>query len=208
MNDLDVTLMAISRAPIEKLKAYKKRMGWGFPYVSSNRNDFNVDFGFAMTEEQMASPEMVGMLQNPPAWLQEWSRSVGTDRATGMRECPGWDVLGIHDLDIVRPLDLDVAPSPPASQLSGRNHHLGSLPAPDVRPRDRVASAGQPDGFLEGPHRMIGHLRAIPAEQFDRHPRLVVERAGDPIAVALGPGPVESRPDQVRGDQVDHGLAV
>ena len=97
MNYLDVTLMAISRAPIEKLKAYKKRMGWGFPYVSSNRNDFNLDFGFAMTEEQMASPEMAGMLQNPPAWLQEWSRSVGTDLATGMREGPGWNVFARED---------------------------------------------------------------------------------------------------------------
>ena len=93
MNYLDVTLMAISRAPIEKLKAYKKRMEWGFPYVSSNRNDFNLDFGFAMTEEQMASPEMAGMAKNPPEWLQEWSRSVGTDLATGMREGPGWNVF-------------------------------------------------------------------------------------------------------------------
>jgi predicted dithiol-disulfide oxidoreductase (DUF899 family) len=97
MNYLDVTLMAISRAPIEKLKAYKKRMGWKFPYVSSNRNDFNLDFGFAMTEEQMASPEIAGMVKNPPEWLQEWSRSVGTDLAKGLRESPGWNVFARED---------------------------------------------------------------------------------------------------------------
>jgi predicted dithiol-disulfide oxidoreductase (DUF899 family) len=97
MNYRDVTLMAISRAPIEKLKAYKKRMGWQFPYVSSNRNDFNLDFGFAMTEEQMKIPEIAEMVNNPPGWLQEWSKSVGTELALGMRESPGWNVLARED---------------------------------------------------------------------------------------------------------------
>src|SRR5437867_3430524 len=45
VNNRDVTLIAISRAPIEKLAAYKKRMGWSFPYVSSGRSDFNLDWG-------------------------------------------------------------------------------------------------------------------------------------------------------------------
>src|SRR6187397_2529534 len=46
LNARYVTLMAISRAPIEKLVAYKQRMGWKFPYVSSYGNDFSVDVGF------------------------------------------------------------------------------------------------------------------------------------------------------------------
>src|SRR2546427_6759054 len=54
VNNRDVTLIAISRAPIEKLKAYKRRMGWKFPYVSSYNSDFNFDLEFAATEEQMA----------------------------------------------------------------------------------------------------------------------------------------------------------
>jgi predicted dithiol-disulfide oxidoreductase (DUF899 family) len=47
----DVTFLAVSRAPLEKLDAYKRRMGWSFPWVSSFGSDFNLDFGL-FTEEQ------------------------------------------------------------------------------------------------------------------------------------------------------------
>jgi predicted dithiol-disulfide oxidoreductase (DUF899 family) len=48
----DVTLTAVSRAPIAKLQAYKKRMGWSFPWVSSADGIFNADFNVSFTEEQ------------------------------------------------------------------------------------------------------------------------------------------------------------
>jgi predicted dithiol-disulfide oxidoreductase (DUF899 family) len=48
----DVMLWAVSRAPLEKLQAYKKRMGWSFPWASSFASDFNADFGVSFTEEQ------------------------------------------------------------------------------------------------------------------------------------------------------------
>ena len=48
----DVTLMAVSRAPLAKLQAYKQRMGWSFPWASSFGGDFNLDFGVGITEEQ------------------------------------------------------------------------------------------------------------------------------------------------------------
>ena len=48
----DVTLMAVSRAPLAKLQAYKRRMGWTFPWASSFGSDFNADFNVAFTEEQ------------------------------------------------------------------------------------------------------------------------------------------------------------
>src|SRR6188472_3363326 len=48
----DVTLSAVSRAPLAKLQAFKRRMGWTFPWVSSNRSDFNFDFNVAVTEQQ------------------------------------------------------------------------------------------------------------------------------------------------------------
>jgi len=51
----DVTLMAVSRAPLAKLQAYKKRMGWGFPWASSFGGDFNLDFGVGITPEQQRS---------------------------------------------------------------------------------------------------------------------------------------------------------
>src|SRR6516164_7625019 len=48
----DVTLSAVSRAPLAKLRAYKRRMGWTFPWASSLDSDFNFDFNAAITEEQ------------------------------------------------------------------------------------------------------------------------------------------------------------
>src|ERR671917_2013030 len=48
----DVTLCAVSRAPLAKLQAYKRRMGWSFPWASSFGSDFNYDFQAAYTEEQ------------------------------------------------------------------------------------------------------------------------------------------------------------
>src|SRR5256714_6477142 len=48
----DVTLCAVSRAPHAKLQAYKRRMGWSFPWASSHGSDFNYDFQAAHTEEQ------------------------------------------------------------------------------------------------------------------------------------------------------------
>jgi predicted dithiol-disulfide oxidoreductase (DUF899 family) len=51
----DVSLVAVSRAPLEKLLAFQRRMGWRFPWVSSGECDFNRDFGVAFTKEQVAS---------------------------------------------------------------------------------------------------------------------------------------------------------
>jgi predicted dithiol-disulfide oxidoreductase (DUF899 family) len=97
LNHRDVTLLAISRAPLEKLQAYKQRMGWQFPYVSSFGSDFNVDFGFAYTDEQMASGELAKMVEEAPEWLSEWAENVGTDLASGMAENPGWNVFACED---------------------------------------------------------------------------------------------------------------
>ena len=75
LNHRDVTLICFSRAPIERLTAYKQRMGWQFPYVSTYGTDFPFDFGLALTEEQAQQvPEVKGMIDDPPGWLQEWSR--------------------------------------------------------------------------------------------------------------------------------------
>ena len=55
LNHRDVTFTAISRAPLAKIAAYKKRMGWSFPWVSSYGSDFNYDFHVSFTEEQLAA---------------------------------------------------------------------------------------------------------------------------------------------------------
>jgi predicted dithiol-disulfide oxidoreductase (DUF899 family) len=97
LNNRDVTLMAISRAPIEKLQAYKRRMGWRFPYVSSFGSDFSFDFDFAATEEQMATGELAKMVEEADDWLKDWAANVGTDLAHGMAESPGWNVFAFED---------------------------------------------------------------------------------------------------------------
>src|ERR1700681_3680230 len=51
----DVTLCAVSRAPLAKLQAYKRRMGWAFPWASSHGSDFNHDFQAAHTKEEWTS---------------------------------------------------------------------------------------------------------------------------------------------------------
>jgi len=50
----DVTFVAVSRAPLAKLEAYKKRMGWHFPWVSSSGSDFNYDFHVSFTKDEIA----------------------------------------------------------------------------------------------------------------------------------------------------------
>jgi predicted dithiol-disulfide oxidoreductase (DUF899 family) len=97
LNNRDVTLMAISRAPIEKLRAYKRRMGWKFPYASSFASDFNFDFDFAFTPEQMATGELAKMVAEAEDWLKDWAENVGTDLASGMAESPGWNAFALED---------------------------------------------------------------------------------------------------------------
>ncbi|MBB3608756.1 thioredoxin family protein [Rhizobium sp. BK602] len=54
LNHHDVTLVAVSRAPIDKVEAYKRRMGWNFPWVSSFGSDFNFDYHVSFTRDQLA----------------------------------------------------------------------------------------------------------------------------------------------------------
>jgi predicted dithiol-disulfide oxidoreductase (DUF899 family) len=87
----DVTLICFSRAPIDRLTAYKERMGWEFPYVSTYETDFPWDFGLALTEEQAQQiPEVKEMIDDPPDWLQDWSKQVGAELKDGLREAPSW----------------------------------------------------------------------------------------------------------------------
>jgi predicted dithiol-disulfide oxidoreductase (DUF899 family) len=87
----DVTLICFSRAPIDRLVAYKERMGWQFPYVSTYGTEFPFDFGLALTPEQAQKiPEVKGMIENPPEWLREWGRQVGARLEDGLREGPSF----------------------------------------------------------------------------------------------------------------------
>jgi predicted dithiol-disulfide oxidoreductase (DUF899 family) len=87
----DVTLICFSRAPIDRLVAYKQRMGWEFPYVSTYRSDFPFDFGLALRPGQEKQiPELQQILADPPEWLEDWARQVGAKLEDGMRENPSF----------------------------------------------------------------------------------------------------------------------
>jgi predicted dithiol-disulfide oxidoreductase (DUF899 family) len=87
----DVTLLCFSRAPIERLIAYKRRMGWEFPYVSTYNSDFAFDFGLMLTEEQaLQKPDVKELIDDPPEWLEEWAGQVGAELKDGVRENPSW----------------------------------------------------------------------------------------------------------------------
>jgi predicted dithiol-disulfide oxidoreductase (DUF899 family) len=84
LNNRDVTYVCVSRAPLEKLQAYKQRMGWSFPWVSSAGSDFNFDFGASHTPEQVA-PFLEGETHPTIARLAE---DCGTDPAGYLSEAP------------------------------------------------------------------------------------------------------------------------
>ena len=91
LNHRDVTLICFSRAPIDRLIAYKERMGWTFPYVSTYGTDFPFDFNIALTPGQaQAIPEIKAMIDNPPEWLEAWGRQIGAKLEDGLREGPSF----------------------------------------------------------------------------------------------------------------------
>jgi len=113
----DVTLSAVSRAPLAKLQAFKRRMGWTFPWASSHGSDFNFDFNVSITEEQQREGGYEynyrpGTARQPPRGegpvAEIPSRSTpdgpttfaamsGTDAATYTRERPGMSAFVLED---------------------------------------------------------------------------------------------------------------
>ena len=94
----DATLLLVSQAPIEKLQAYKRRMGWQIPWVSASPGDFNFDLGFSQTEEQ--SREAVARIELPsqtvdayPPIVESNARSSGTDIVGYLTESPGFSAF-------------------------------------------------------------------------------------------------------------------
>ena len=93
MNEQDVTLLCMSRAPLEKPVAFKEPRGWTVPWVSGHGNDFLFDYGFAFRREEMSSAVRDGvdlgeMLREAPAVAARLSRGGGgaRPRVRGLRE--------------------------------------------------------------------------------------------------------------------------
>src|SRR3954447_733453 len=89
----DVTMLLVSRAPLEKLQAYKKRMGWNIDWVSTAGSDFNRDLGFTNTEEELR-PFLEG--QVPPV-VEQMAEASGTDVAGYVTEGPGLSAYTLSD---------------------------------------------------------------------------------------------------------------
>jgi predicted dithiol-disulfide oxidoreductase (DUF899 family) len=94
----DVTMLLVSRAPVERLQAYKQRMGWGLPWVSAGGTDFNRDLGFTATEEELR-PFLEGEI--PPA-VKQMAAASGIDVAGYVTEGPGLSAYALSDGTVYR----------------------------------------------------------------------------------------------------------
>ena len=106
LNARDATMILVSQAPLGKLQAYKRRMGWTIPWVSAYDSDFNVDLGFSQTAEQ--AREAVAQVLLPsqalegayPPVVERNARASGTDIAGYLTESPGFSTF-VRDGDDV-----------------------------------------------------------------------------------------------------------
>jgi predicted dithiol-disulfide oxidoreductase (DUF899 family) len=101
----DVTMMAVSRAPLAAIQAYERRMGWTFPWASTAAGDFSFDFNTSFTDEQQRAgagsynfrpnaPFQQGVSDGPVA---EIAAACGVDVATYTREAPGMSAFALED---------------------------------------------------------------------------------------------------------------
>ena len=98
MKARDTTLLLTSRAPLEKLLAYRERMGWDIPWVSSGGNDFNRDLGFLYTLEELR-PFLEGDI---PPTVEQNARMCGTDAGSYVSQGPGMSVYALSDGTVYR----------------------------------------------------------------------------------------------------------
>ncbi|MCX4694768.1 DUF899 family protein [Streptomyces sp. NBC_01408] len=94
----DVTLICCSRAPIDKLLAYRQRMGWSFNWVSTVGGDFNRDLGFLNTEEELR-PFLEGEV---PSIERQMAELSGTDVLGYVTEAPGLSSYALSDGTVYR----------------------------------------------------------------------------------------------------------
>jgi predicted dithiol-disulfide oxidoreductase (DUF899 family) len=94
----DTTLLLASRAPLERLLAYRERMGWDIDWVSSGGSDFNRDLGFQYTEDELR-PFLEGEI---PLTVEQNARMCGTDALGYVSEGPGLSAYALSDGKVYR----------------------------------------------------------------------------------------------------------
>ncbi len=101
----DVSMMAVSLAPIDAIRDYKDRMGWIFPWASSLGSDFNFDFNVSLTEEQQREGSVSYNFESRPAmpppeaepFVGQIAAMTGSDVATYVRQAPGMSAFALED---------------------------------------------------------------------------------------------------------------
>jgi predicted dithiol-disulfide oxidoreductase (DUF899 family) len=93
LNARDVSVLYVSRAPLEKLQSYKRRMGWTFPWASSSESDFNFDFGVSAPKEKVASMLEAGA----PPILERLAAECGTDPVGYLSEQQALSAFALED---------------------------------------------------------------------------------------------------------------
>lgn len=127
----DVTFLCVSRAPLERLQAYKRRMGWTFPWVSFRTTDFNFDFAVSHTREQLAS----FLEGDVPPVVAQLAVACGTDPAGYMAEGPGLSAFVLSEGVVYHTY---------STYERGLEIMLGFYPLLDRVPKGRHESDDQP----------------------------------------------------------------
>jgi predicted dithiol-disulfide oxidoreductase (DUF899 family) len=128
----DVTLLLVSRAPLAKLQAYKQRMGWSLPWVSTANTDFNFDFGASATKEQMHG--FAASLEGLPPIVRQNAVAAGTDVLGYLSESPVMSAFTLQDGAVYQTY---------ATTWRGVEFLMGYYPILDRAPRGR----DEGDGF-------------------------------------------------------------
>jgi len=92
-----VTMTYVSQAPLEKLQAYKRRMGWSMPWVSSAGTDFNFDLGYSRSEEQTREAFAPMLEAGAPPVIEHNASSSGTDAVGYLSQGPGFSAFVLDD---------------------------------------------------------------------------------------------------------------
>ncbi len=127
----DTTLLLASRAPLEKLLAYRERMGWGIPWVSIVGSDFNRDLGFLHTEEELR-PFLEGKI---PLTVEQNAAMCGTDAAGYVTEGPGVSAYALSNGNVYRTY---------VTTARGLEIAMAFYPLLDRTPKGRHESATEP----------------------------------------------------------------
>jgi len=96
LNARDMTMLFVSQAPLEKLQAYRRRMGWAFPWVSSANSEFNLDLGYSSSEEATRAWVTQSLGSLPPI-VDRNADASGTDVVGYLTESPGFTAFVLDD---------------------------------------------------------------------------------------------------------------